>query len=339
MGTLPRRRLGRTDVTVTELALGGAALGNLYAAVDDATAIATVDAAWNGGIRSFDTAPHYGLGLSERRMGAALRSRPRDAYTISTKVGRILEPVASPYDADGFGFAVSATHVRRFDFSADGVLRSLDASLERLGLDHVDVALIHDPDQHGEQAFREAYPALETLRAAGVVRAIGAGMNQAEMLTRFVVDTDVDVVLLAGRYTLLGQHAADRLLPAAADRGVSVVIGGVFNSGLLASPSADARFDYLPAPDALVDRARRIESVCRRWNVPLRAVAARFPLGHPAVVSVLIGARSPREMDEAVEFRGVAIPDELWSELRERDLLATDVPVPHGDRVTAGGAG
>jgi D-threo-aldose 1-dehydrogenase len=313
-----RRRLGRSGVMVTELAFGGAALGNLFTSVDDETAAATVDAAWDGGIRTFDTAPHYGLGLSERRIGEALRRRPRDEFTISTKVGRILEPVSGEADGlDTEGFVVPATHRRRFDYSADGVRRSLESSLQRLGLDRVDIVYIHDPVDHREQALREAYPALAQLRSEGVVGAIGAGMNESEMLTRFVIETDVDVVLLAGRYTLLDQSAAEDLLPAAVERGVSVVVGGVFNSGLLANPSADARFDYQVAPASLIERARRLEAACGAFGIPLRAAAVRFPLAHPAVASVLIGARNPYEITEAVELRGLDIPAELWTALAE----------------------
>jgi D-threo-aldose 1-dehydrogenase len=319
---LARRELGRSGVEVTELAFGSAAIGNLYTAVDDATAAATVDAAWQGGIRLFDVAPHYGLGLAERRLGAALAARPRDEYVISTKVGRLLVPLAEPGGRDGAGFAVPAAYERRFDYSADGVRASIDASLDRLGLDRIDIALIHDPDDHEEQAFAQAYPALERLRAEGVVRAIGAGMNQTQMLTRFVTDTDVDVVLLAGRYTLLDQRAAQALLPAARDRGVSVMAGGVFNSGLLARPGPGARFDYRAAPAALVERARAIEATCARYGVPLRAAAARFPLRHPAVAAVLIGARTPEEITEAVALRGLAIPDALW------DALAAQAGAP-----------
>lgn len=313
---LSQRKLGRSDVTVTELSLGGAAIGNLFSEVDDATAAATIDAAWDGGIRLFDTAPHYGLGLSERRLGAALRGRPRDEFLISTKVGRLLLPADPPYRADEAGFAVPAAYVRRFDFSTDGVRRSLEESLGRLGMDRVDIALIHDPDDHGEQALTQAYPALERLRAEGVVRAIGVGMNQASMLTRFVRDTNIDVVLIAGRYTLLDQRAADDLLPTAAERGVGVIAGGVFNSGLLADPSDDARFDYDRAPLSMVQRARELEAICGSYGVPLRAAAARFPLGHPAVASVLIGARSPAEINDAIRLRETAIPAALWDALR-----------------------
>jgi D-threo-aldose 1-dehydrogenase len=315
MTAVERHRLGRSGVEVTELALGCAGLGNLYAEVDDETAAATVDAAWNGGVRTFDTAPHYGLGLSERRLGAALRDRPRDEYVVSTKVGRILDPLAPPYAMDAHGFVVPATHERRFNFSADGIRRSLDESLGRLGLDRIDVVLLHDPDEHGDQAFREAYPALERLRDEGVVGAIGAGMNQSAMLARFVTETDVDAVLLAGRYTLLDRSAADTLLRAAAERGVSVIAGGVFNSGLLADPGTNPRYDYAAAPDALITRARKIEAVCAGFGVPLRAAAARFPLRHPAVASVLIGASNAYQIEEAIENRCLDIPADLWDAL------------------------
>jgi D-threo-aldose 1-dehydrogenase len=326
---LPRRRLGRSPVSVTELSFGGAAIGGLYTEVSEEDARAAVDAAWEGGIRTFDTAPHYGLGLSERRLGQALRDRPRDEYVISTKVGRLLEPAVPGPDGPGAGstgvgstggqdpegFAVPASHVRRFDFSADGVRRSLEASLERLGLDRVDFVLIHDPDDHGEQALREAYPALERLRAEGTVRAIGVGMNQTAMLTTFVTGTDVDAVLVAGRYTLLDNSAARDLLPAAQRRGVSVIAGGVFNSGLLAAPVAGATYDYRPAPAELIERARRLARTCERYGVPLRAAAARFPLTHPAVASVLIGLRSTAEVADALALRTIDIPDALWASL------------------------
>ncbi|MEU3505417.1 aldo/keto reductase, partial [Streptomyces hundungensis] len=275
--------LGASHCPVTALSLGGAALGNLFTPLSDETARGAVDAAWEAGIRSFDTAPHYGLGLSERRMGQALRGRPREAYTLSTKVGRILEPRDGGGDDLAVGFAVPATHRRRWDFSADGVRRSIESSLERLGLDRVDIVYLHDPDDHAEQALREAYPALERLRSEGVVRAIGAGMNRTGLLTRFLRESDVDAVLCAGRYSLLDQEAADELLPEAAARGKSVVVGGVFNSGLLADPRPGATYDYAAAPPELVERALKIKAVCAAHGVPLRAAALAFPLRHPAV--------------------------------------------------------
>jgi D-threo-aldose 1-dehydrogenase len=334
------RTLGGTGVRVTELAYGAASIGNLFRSVTDEDAAAAIDAAWDAGIRTFDTAPHYGLGLSERRLGAALQDRPRDAYTVSTKVGRLLVPNDGSRDGSGDvggerggddlanGFAFPATHRRVWDFSADGVRRSLEASLDRLGLDRVDIVLLHDPDDHAEQALREAYPALERLRGEGVVGAIGVGMNQTALPARFLRETDIDVVLLAGRYTLLEQEGLAELLPEATTRGRSVLIGGVFNSGLLTDPKPGATYDYAPAPASVLDRARRLKTVTERHGVPLRAAALRFPLGHPAVAGVLTGARSPDEVRDTVEQLRGPVPAALWDDLRAEGLLAADVPVP-----------
>ncbi|MEV6170769.1 aldo/keto reductase [Streptomyces sp. NPDC051954] len=318
--------LGRSGVEVTDLALGAAPLGNLFTEVTDEQADEAVAAAWQQGIRYFDTAPHYGLGLSERRLGAALREHPREAYTISTKVGRRLEPSDAPGDDLANGFAVPATHHRVWDFSADGIRRSLDASLERLGLDRVDAVYLHDPDDHAEQAFREGYPALEKLRAEGVVGAIGAGMNQVEMLTRFVRDTDVDVVLCAGRYTLLDQSALTDLLPAALARGTSVVVGGAFNSGLLADPKPEATYNYAQAPAELLDRALRMKSVADRHGITLRAAALAYCAVHPAVACVLVGARSAAEVRDCAEQFATEVPAAYWQELRETGLLTDEEP-------------
>ncbi|MEV7405717.1 aldo/keto reductase [Streptomyces sp. NPDC091267] len=319
-----RNRLGNSAVEVTELSFGAAAIGNLFSAVEPAQATAAVNAAWDEGIRYFDTAPHYGLGLSERRLGQALRGRPRDSYTLSTKVGRVLDPQpggAAASEELSEGFAVRNTHRRRWDFSAAGVRRSIEDSLERLGLDRIDIAYLHDPDDHAEAAFREAYPELEKLRAQGVVGAIGAGMNQTAMLTRFVRDTDVDVVLCAGRFTLLDQSALTGLLPEAAARGRSVVVGGVFNSGLLADPRPGATYDYAAAPPDLLDRALRLKDVAEAHGVPLRAAALHYPLTHPAVAGVLVGTRSPEEVRDAAALLRGPVPDALWDDLRAEGLL------------------
>ncbi|MFE9445507.1 aldo/keto reductase [Streptomyces sp. NPDC006602] len=320
--------LGRSGVQVSELAFGAAAIGNLFTEVGEEQAHEAVTAAWQRGIRYFDTAPHYGIGLSERRLGAALRERPRDQYTVSTKVGRRLEPSSSGGDDLADGFAVPATHRRVWDFTADGVRRTLEASLERLGLDHVDVVYLHDPDDHAEQAFHEGYPALEKLRSEGVVGAIGAGMNQAGMLTRFVRDTDVDVVLCAGRYTLLDQDALTELLPAAQERGTSVVIGGAFNSGLLADPRPGATYNYAQAPAEVLDRALRLKSVADRHGTTLRAAALAFCAAHPAVASVLVGVRSAAEVHDCADQFAATVPAAFWQEARDTGLLPADVPVP-----------
>ncbi|MCZ1003891.1 aldo/keto reductase [Streptomyces mirabilis] len=329
-GTLGTATLGNSGVEVSALSFGAAGIGNLFTAVSDEQAYETVDAAWSGGIRYFDTAPHYGIGLSERRLGTALRDRPRAEYTLSTKVGRLLEPTGADAGGDDLadGFAVPATHRRVWDFSAEGVRRGIEASLERLGLDRVDIVYLHDPDDHAEQAFHEGYPALERLRSEGVVGAIGAGMNQAEMLTRFVRDTDVDVVLCAGRYTLLDHDALTELLPAAQERGTSVVIGGAFNSGLLADPRPAATYNYATAPAELLDRALRLKEIAERHGTTLRAAALAFPAAHPAVASVLAGARSAHEVRDCVEQFTTQVPEDFWRELREAKLLPEDAPVP-----------
>ncbi|MFE3850443.1 aldo/keto reductase [Streptomyces griseorubiginosus] len=313
--------LGGSGVAVSRLAFGGAAIGNLFTEVSDEQAHEAVTAAWERGIRYFDTAPHYGLGLSERRLGEALARYPRAEYTVSTKVGRRLEPTEVAGDDLANGFAVPAAHHRVWDFSADGVRRTLEASLERLGLDRVDVVYLHDPDDHAEDVFREGYPALEKLRSEGVVGAIGAGMNQAEMLTRFVRETDVDVVLCAGRYTLLDRSALDELLPAAVEWGVSVVVGGAFNSGLLADPRPGATYNYAHAPTELLDRALRMKEVADRHGIGLRAAALAYCAAHPAVASVLVGARSAAEVHDCADQFATQVPDAFWQELRETGLL------------------
>lgn len=312
-----RNKIGNSTVGTTELSFGAAGIGNLFTPVDPAAARAAVDAAWEAGIRYFDTAPHYGLGLSERRLGEALRERPRDAYVISSKVGRLLEPGPGEGDDLANGFAVPADRHRVWDFSADGVRRSIEGSLVRLGTDRIDIAYLHDPDDHADDAFRHGYPALEQLRSEGVVGAIGAGMNQTAMLTRFLRDTDADVVLCAGRCTLLDRSALDGLLPEAQARGRSVVVGGVFNSGLLADPRPGAPYDYGAAPAGVLDRALRMKDVCGRYGVPLRAAALQFPRRQLAVASVLVGTRSAAEVRDAAEMLRLDIPEVLWDELAE----------------------
>jgi D-threo-aldose 1-dehydrogenase len=324
MDPAARVPLGGTGLSVTRLGLGCAPLAGLYEAVSDDAAAETVGAAWRLGVRLFDTAPLYGSGLSERRVGAALRGRPRNELVLSTKVGRLLEPggEANPL----FEGVPAATPV--FDFSYDGALRSLEASLERLGLDRVDVALIHDPDDDYEAAVEGAYAALERLRAEGVVRAIGVGMNQSEVLVRFARDTDVDCFLVAGRYTLLDAGANAELLPLCEEKGISVIAGGVFNSGILASGDGSGRYDYGPAAPELAERVRALASVCARWEVPLQAAALQFPLGHPAIACVLVGCRSAGEVDEDARLFELELPPELWDELRAERLLPADAPVP-----------
>jgi len=319
-----KRRDYRRGGSLTEVALGGAQLGNLFQASTDAESGAAVDAAWVAGIRYFDTAPHYGLGLSERRLGRALASRPRDEYVISSKVGRLL--VDSPETADqqdDDGFVVPAATKRVFDFTRDGVLRSVESSLERLGLDRLDIAYLHDPDEHWEAASTTGVQALVELRDQGVVGAIGAGMNQSAMLAEFVRRTDVDIMMVAGRYTLLDQSAAEDLLPLAAERDVSVVAAGVYNSGILSTSSVPdvAHFDYRTAPAAILDKARQIQAVCRRFGVDLPAAAVQFPLRRPDVASVVLGIRTAAHAISSVERATVEIPEEFWTALIDEGLV------------------
>lgn len=306
--------LGRSRVTVSRIGLGTAPLGGLYSAVGGRDATGTLEAAWAAGIRYFDTAPHYGAGLAERRLGAFLTGLgpARADCTVSTKVGRLLVPGDEAFHGD-------PDLVRIRDYSADGVYRSLAESLERSGLDAFDIVLIHDPDDHWKEALTGAYPALARLRAEGAVRAIGVGMNQTAMLTRFVTETDLDCVLVAGRYSLLDRSAAEELLPACAERKVGVLVGGVFNSGILANLAPDATFDYTPASEAVRRHALALGERCAAHGVALAAAALRFPLRHPAVTGVVVGARSSQEITVNVAHAGATIPEELWADLDALD--------------------
>jgi len=319
-----RTRATRRGLHLTELGLGAAQFGNLYRETTDEQAAGAVSAAWDAGIRYFDTAPHYGLGLSEQRLGPLLSNYPRDEYVVSSKVGRLL--VDSPEFAnqqDDQGFVVPATKRRVWDFSRDGILRSVESTLARTGLDAVDILYLHDPDDHLDQALGEGIQTLIELREQGVVRAVGAGMKQSAALAELIRVADIDVVMLAGRYTLLEQGAAHDLLPLALERGVSVVIAGVYNTGLLSSarPSAGAKYEYEDAPADLIARANAIADICERHGVSLPEAALAFPLLHPAVVSVVVGVRDAAQMNSNVERYSKPIPAALWSELLALHLL------------------
>jgi D-threo-aldose 1-dehydrogenase len=336
-----RRRLGRTALEVTTLGFGAAPIGGFRATMPDAHALAIVEEAWAQGVRLFDTSPFYGYGRSELRVGAALREKPREAFLLSTKVGRVMRPLA-PGEAPPQGMREGGLpgFVPRFDYSYDGVMRSVEQSCLRLGLARLDVLLVHDVDFWTirdealvEERFRtvmdSGYRALGELRRAGVIGAIGCGLNESAMCLRFARAGDFDCMLLAGRYTLLEQGALAELLPHCTAKGISIILGGPFNSGILAGPVSEGTWhDYAPAPPALLDRARRIEAVCARHDVPLPAAALQFPLAHPAVASVIPGALSPQQTAQNAAHLRRAIPHELWDELRHQGLLDPAAPTP-----------
>jgi D-threo-aldose 1-dehydrogenase len=324
MDPLRTRAIGRTTVQVPRLGLGTAPLGGWPAAMPADQARATVRRAWDAGIRLFDTAPLYGHGSAEVNLGAALRDRPRESYTLSTKVGRILQP--GPPGETIFQDIPQAAPV--FDFSAAGVRRSLAESLERLGLSRVDICLIHDPDDFHEEAVTAAFPVLAELREQGRIGAIGFGMNYSRPLARFATEVDADCFLLAGRYTLLEQDSMDELLPLVEAKGMSVIAGGIYNSGLLIDPVPGAMYNYSPAPEPVLARARAIRAVCDRYGVPLRAAALQFPLAHPAVATAVVGARTPAEVDDNLAMAAVPIPADLWTALKEAGLMREDAPTP-----------
>jgi len=323
------RAFGRGGLRVGPYGFGVAPIANLGRVVSEEDARGALDAAWDAGIRYYDTAPHYGVGLGERRLGEFLREKPRDEYVLSTKVGRLLVPGGSMH-TDDEGFDVQTDLVREFDYSPDGVRRSIDDSLVRLGLDRIDVVYVHDPDEFTPESLYGAFGALDELRSSGEITSYGAGMNQSEMLADFVRNTDLDVVMCAGRYTLLEQGALDDLLPAAVERDVSVVAAAVFNSGLLArdQPSPDLTYNYGPVPRELLERATAIAAVCGRYGVSLPAAAIQFTLGHPAVSTVAVGARSREQVERNVGLFDVSIPDAMWQELVDEGLLRADAPLP-----------
>lgn len=324
------RPFGRGGLRVGAYGFGVAPLANLGHEVDDAVARETLEAAWATGVRYYDTAPHYGLGLGERRLGEFLATKPREEFILSTKVGRLLVENPRGPQRDSGGFAVQSSLIRRFDYSAAGVRQSLHESLERLGLDRIDVVFVHDPDDHYAEALDGAFPALDQLRGSGVITSYGAGMNQSAMLADFVRSTDLDIVMCAGRYTLLEQGALDDLLPAAAAANVSVVAAAVFNSGLLAHnrPTANATYDYAPAPPEVLARVNAIADLCQSHGVALPAAALQFTLAHPAVATVCTGARTASQVKRNAALFDVEIPPALWRDLADAGLIRPDGPRP-----------
>lgn len=333
------RILPRTGQPVSLLGLGCAPLGNLFHRTSDADALAVVEAAWQAGVRLFDTAPLYGHGLSEHRLGQALRERPRSQYAVSTKVGRLLKTPSARLDGTQAHWVDPLPFEPVFDYTAAGVRRSLEDSLQRLGFAHVDLALVHDIGQatHGDLhahywqqltrggGLRE----LESLRSEGLVRAIGVGVNEWQVIQNVLDHADLDCALLAGRYTLLDQSALHPFLDLALRRGVGIVIGGPFNSGVLVTGAAsDAKFDYRAVPPEIVERVERLQRVCGRFGVPLAAAALQFPLAHPAVVSCIPGVRHADELRQIVGWLDEHLPAQLWTSLLEEGLLAAGTPVP-----------
>ena len=339
MSTPDRVQLGTTGLRLPRIGLGGNSLGELNFPEDESDAVRTVHRAVELGANYIDTAPLYGQGRSERVIGKALSMLPRSEFVLSTKVGRILDPVDEP--AAPAEVVDPPRHEIRFDFSREGVLRSLEESLERMGLDRVDILYVHDPDEghsaqhiftgpdHYALVLDEALPALAELRSQGVIGAIGVGMNGWQMLARFAREGDFDCFLLAGRYTLLDQSALPELLPLCQSRNISIVVGGPYNSGILASDlSPGAQYFYRDAPPEVLEKARRIKSVCDRHGVPLKAAALQFCLAHPAVASIIPGARSVSELEENCELVAFPIPSDMWAELRDADLIPPQAPTP-----------
>ena len=336
--TLPTRKLGRTGLDVTVLGFGSAPLGDIYEVLDDATAIATAEAAAEAGITLFDTAPLYGQGSAEHRVGTALRRRPAGSFVLSTKVGRLLTPAPEGRTRTTRfvgGLSFNVVH----DYSYDAAMRSHEASLQRLGLPKVDVLLIHDADawshgpEEGPKRYREAmsgaYRALEKLRSEKVIRGFGIGVNDPVYAARYLREGDFDCLLLAGRYTLLEQPALREVLPLAAERNIGVMLGGVFNSGILATGAGgDARYNYTPAPPEIADRARRIEAVCKRYDVPLPVAALHFALAGPGVASLVLGSVKPDEIRRNVAAMSAKVPAALWSDLKLEGLLEAAAPIP-----------
>jgi D-threo-aldose 1-dehydrogenase len=339
MKNLPARRIGQTELEVSVLGLGGAPLGDLYERIPEERAVATLEIAYQRGIRFFDTAPLYGHGLSEHRLGHVLRSKPRADLVVSTKVGRWLRPERGEL-VDRGQFAGGLNFQTVYDYSYDGTMRALEQSYHRLGMDRVDIALIHDVDiwTHGsaeayERRFREAmdgaYRALDELRRSGVVRVIGVGINEVAPCVRFAKEAAFDCFLLAGRYTLLEQNGLNDLFPLAEQHGFSLLLGGPFNSGILATGATPgAKYNYKPAPPAIIKQVARIEAVCKRHDVPLAAAAIQFPLGQPTIASIVTGAVSPFEVERNAAYVDMQIPRSLWDELKAEKLLAADAPVP-----------
>lgn len=329
MNPLSTAQLGNTGLMVTRLGVGGAALGGLFHDLSDDAATKTVKRALDLGINFFDTAPLYGAGKSESRLGHGLQGVQRDSYVLASKVGFALRPHYSGGKEEVFFPFENAPALRpAFDFSYDAVMRSLEGSLGRLGVDRIDILHLHDPTEHFDAIMKGAYPALDRLRHEGVIRAVGIGTTEVDAVIRFVQAADLDCLLLAGRYTLLDHEALAEALPLCLAKGVSVIIGGPYNSGILATGAVDgATYNYVPAGPEVLNRVRQIEVTCRAYSLPLQAAALQFPLGHPAVAAIIPGARSATEVEQNFRFVSHPIPAEFWGDLRRQGLLPAEAPV------------
>lgn len=337
---IPRRRVGRTGVHVSEIGLGAAPLGNLYRPISNAEAQGTLAAALAADVTYIDCAPYYGFGLCERRVGDGLRGR--DDVVISSKVGRVLVPAPEVVDdRERYGFRSSMPWSPVFDYSYDGVMRSWESSLRRLGRARIDILYVHDigavthgeaHQQHLMQLTKQGgLRALEVLRSDGQIDAFGIGVNEIDVCLTLLREADLDVILLAGRYTLLEQGALDELMPECARRGVSLVIGGPYNSGILATGTRGVhtpRFDYEGAPADVIQKVRQLEGVCERHGVALPAAALQFALAHPQVASVIPGLGGRGQVEQTLELYRARIPDAFWNELRSQGLIRDEAPVP-----------
>ena len=311
--SIETRQLGQHGPSVTRIGLGCAPFGNLFTEVSDEDVQATVDTAWEGGVRFFDTAPLYGHGLSEIRLGKALAKYPRNEYVLASKVGRLLRDPIKQISPSIFRNVPKLEPI--FDYSRDAVLTSIDESLKRLNVDYLDVVHVHDPDDHEDWAISEAFPTLVKLRDEGVIKAVGCGMNQTSALVRFVHEVDLDCLLLAGRYTVLDNASSIELLHLCSEANIGVVLGGIFNSGLLANPAKNKTFDYVEATPGILEKAQAISVLAQSHGVSLPQVAVQFGLRHPAVSSIVIGARTSSEISEDIAFAFQAVPDEFWVDL------------------------
>lgn len=330
-------KFGRVDLNVSAFGFGTAPIGNIFREIDEDTSNAMIQHAWDKGVRYFDTAPMYGHGLSEMRTGHSLRWKDRDDFILSSKVGRVLKP-ARRQDINFEPWTNAAPFTMHFDYSYDGIMRSFEDSLQRMALEHMDICFIHDIDvftrgneqpEVFKQAMDEAWKALESLRDQGVVKAIGVGVNEWEVCHAALEQRDFDCFLLAGRYTLLEQDALDKFLPLCEERGAAVVVGGGFNSGILATGAKEgAKYNYAPAPDDIMDKVRRIEAVCAEYNVPLPAAALQFVVAHPAVPTFMAGTRTVEQLDQNLNWFSHDIPAYFWADLKAKGLLREDAPVP-----------